>query len=149
MEFKTVVIIMYAITAIIAMVEGIRDARHGTDPDHSKDFWTRVIVGFIPCLIFNTVYFWRAFDLLETVFVISAASLGMLTSFGFMYGAILNISYNLTKNKPLGYIGNTAETDKLARKENLTKWVTLIFIGGAILFGIFYWAWVFGDHWHI
>jgi hypothetical protein len=148
MEFKTVVIIMYAITAIIAITEGIRDARHGTDPDHSKDFWTRVIMGMIICLLANTLYFWRAFEFLDTVLAIGVSSFLMLVSFGFMYGAILNISYNLTKNKPLGYIGNTAETDKIARKENLTKWLTLLFIGGAILFGVFYWAWVFGDHWN-
>lgn len=149
MEFKTVVIIMYAITAIIAMIEGISDAKNGTDPDHSKDFKARVIIGTLLCLIANTLYFLRVFEMLDTAIAIGVSSGLMIASFGFMYGAILNISYNITKNKPLGYIGNTAEVDKLARKENMTKWVTLSFVAGAILFGIFYWAWVFGDHWKI
>lgn len=149
MKYETIVIIMYAITAVIAMIEGISDAKNGTDQDHSKDFKARVIVGLILCSLANTLYFWRAFEFLETVLAIGVSSLAMLASFGFMYGAILNISYNLTKNKPLGYIGNTAETDKVARKAKISKWVTISFIAGAIIFGIFYRNWVFGDHWWI
>ena len=129
-------IIYFVWSAILGAIEGYRDAKNGTDIDHSKDFWKRVTLGLIFAFPLNYYGIWLIKPV-DPVFVISVLIAFMVVGAGFLYGLCLNIAHNLFKKKPLGYIGNTAETDKLLRKNKIDKIGMLIFFLGACFFYIF------------
>lgn len=134
-------IIYFVGSAVFGSIEGYRDAKNGTDIDHSKDFWKRVTVGLIIAFPLNYWFIWltKPYD---PILVIGWALVCMIVGAGFLYGMCLNIAHNMYKKKPLGYIGNTAETDKLIRDNKLQRVAILIFLAGASWFIFFFYSWV-------
>jgi len=140
-------ILIFIATAFLGAREGYRDAKDGTDPDHSKDFVWRVCVGFLISAIFNDIGNEILFknnlnDWIDYIVYMVFQPTFMLVSLGFLYGALLNIAYNLKKGKKITYIGTTAETDKFSRKEGIDKYTLIIFFSASALFGLFYYAWI-------
>jgi hypothetical protein len=142
--------LIFIFTAFLGAREGYLDAKNGTDPDHSKDFIRRVVVGSIVCLLFNGITSLSLLrhnltDWIACVLYLLVIPMFMLVSMGFLYGACLNVAYNLKKNKPITHIGSTAETDKFVTKAGIHKLTLVIFISGALLFGFIYYAWIFSN----
>lgn len=145
--FITISILIFITTALLGAREGYLDAKNGTDPDHSKDFIGRVIIGTLVSSIFNDIGTQILFrqnltDWVDYAVYMVFQPTFMFVSMGFLYGACLNIAYNLKKGNKVTYIGTTAETDKFVKKVGIDKATLAIFIAGALIFGFFYYSWI-------
>jgi hypothetical protein len=133
-------------TCIFGTVEGIRDAKHGTDPDHSKDFYLRLVIGaFVSSLLVRILLFRLlpyGTDWLDSkAFICSLSILFILGGMGGLYGFFLDISHNKSKGKAINYVGETADSDEWAKSKGRKNWVWEK-LGFGLMFSLFYFLWV-------
>ncbi len=133
-------------SCLFGAIEGRIDAVYGTDPNHKKDWRKRLLIAVPVSILVVRIFLYKLVPhddwwLYDKPFVSVVATVFMILAMGFLYGFFLDITHNISKGNPLTYVGNTADSDKFARDNNLDGWV-LAKLAGGILSMIFYFAWV-------
>lgn len=133
-------------SCVFGAIEGRLDAIYGTDPNHKKDWRKRLLIAVPASILVVRIFFYKLIPsddwwLYDKPFISVIATFLMIVTMGFLYGFCLDVAHNISKGKPLNYVGNTAESDKFARDNNMKNWVIEKLAGG-IIFGMIYFAWV-------